>query len=123
MTASKALNGESLEQPRTAAPIPPRLSTEQRAAALEKAAVVRAVRAEVKEDLRSGTLSFRDLLQRADEDDVVSRIKVLSALECLPRIGKVRARRLLVTHRVAESRRLSGLGPNQRAALEQALDD
>lgn len=101
-------------------PTPPSLTPAQRAQALEKAAHVRAVRAAVKAELRAGTLSFPDLLARADTDEVVARIKVLSALESLPKIGKVKARRLMEQHRVAESRRLSGLGPHQRQALEQA---
>ena len=122
MIERSTLGSASVAQPRTGL-VPPQLSAEQRATALEKAAVVRAVRTAVKAELRSGTLSFRGLLERADHDEVVSKIKVLSALECLPGIGKVRARRLLTTHQVAESRRLSGLGPNQRAALEQATGD
>jgi hypothetical protein len=101
-------------------PTPPSLTPEQRAKALERAAHVRAVRAEVKAELRAGTLSFTELLARADADEVVARIKVLSALESLPKIGKVKARRLMEQNRVAESRRLSGLGPHQRQALEQA---
>ncbi len=101
-------------------PTPPLLTPDQRAQALEKAAQVRAVRAEVKAQLRAGSLTFPQLLALADSDEVVARIKVLSALESLPKIGKVKARRLLEQHRVAESRRLSGLGPHQRQALEQA---
>ncbi len=123
MTTPRVVTAGSIAQEGRAGVLPPAMSPEQRKAALEKAALVRTVRAAVKEELRSGTLSFGALLERADKDEIVSRIKVLSALESLPRIGKVRARRLLVTHRVAESRRLSGLGPNQRAALEQAIGD
>jgi hypothetical protein len=101
-------------------PTPPALTPEQRAKALEKAAEVRAVRAAVKAELRAGTLTFAELLVRAESDEVVARIKVLSALESLPKIGKVKARRLMEQHRVAESRRLSGLGTHQRHALERA---
>ena len=101
-------------------PNPPSLTPEQRVQALAKAAQVRAVRAATKAELRSGALTFSQLLARADIDEVVARIKVVSALESLPKIGKVKARRLMEQHRVAESRRLSGLGPHQRRALEDA---
>ncbi len=44
-------------------PTPPQLTPEQRAAALEKAALARRVRAEVKERLKMGVLSLPDLFR------------------------------------------------------------
>jgi hypothetical protein len=96
---------------------PPVLTPEQRAAALEKAAIVRKVRADVKERLKSGSLSLRDLLVLAESTEMLAKLKVLSALESLPGLGKVKARRLLETVGIAESRRLQGLGAKQRAEL------
>jgi hypothetical protein len=98
-------------------PQPPKLTAEQRQAALLKAAEARKVRADVKSRLKLGSMTLAELLQKADEDDIVAKIKVLAVLESLPGIGKVTARRTMETLGIAESRRLSGLGPQQRDAL------
>jgi nucleotidyltransferase/DNA polymerase involved in DNA repair len=101
--------------------IPPQLTAEQRRAALEKAAHARQIRAEIKNQLKMGTLSLEQLLARADEEPMVAKIKALAALESLPGIGKVTARRTMERIGIAESRRLSGLGPQQRKALLEEL--
>ena len=58
-----------------------------------------------------------ELLERAAADETVGKMKVLSVLESLPGLGKVKARRLMETVGISESRRLQGLGANQREAL------
>jgi len=98
-------------------PQPPALTPEQRQAALAKAAKVRRERAEVKERLKLGSLSLAELLDQAESDETVSKMKVLSVLESLPGLGKVKARRLMETVGISESRRLQGLGTNQRESL------
>jgi len=101
-------------------PQPPQLTDEQRAAALVKAAAVRQHRAEAKARLKMGTLTLRELLVLAETDEVLAKLRVLTVLESLPGMGKVKARRLLDQVGIAESRRLSGLGPHQRDELERA---
>ncbi len=101
--------------------IPPKLTDEQRAAALEKAAIARRVRAEVKARLKMGTVTLPELLAQADEDPILAKIKVLAVLESLPGVGKVSARRTMETIGIAESRRLAGLGDRQRAELIEAF--
>jgi hypothetical protein len=98
-------------------PQPPALTPEQRAAALEKAARVRRERAEVKDKLKMGSLSLADLLTEADSNETVGKMKVVSVLESLPGLGKVKARRLMETVGISDSRRLQGLGAKQREAL------
>jgi hypothetical protein len=98
-------------------PQPPALTTEQRQAALEKAAKVRRERAEVKEKLKLGSLSLAELLGQADSDETVGKMKVVSVLESLPGLGKVKARRLMESVGISDSRRLQGLGAKQRAEL------
>ncbi|CAB5032788.1 unannotated protein [freshwater metagenome] len=44
-------------------------------------------------------------------------MRVLTLLESLPALGKVKARRVLEQVGIAESRRVQGLGANQRAEL------
>lgn len=101
---------------------PPQLTPEQRRAALEKAARARQKRAEVKEQLKSGRLTLADLLAQGDADDMVGKLKVVSMLESLPGVGKVRARRLMGELDISESRRLRGLGDNQRQRLLDRFD-
>lgn len=96
---------------------PPQLSEQQRREALGKAAEARRVRAEVKEMLKMGSISFPELLARCDEDHLVGGIKVSSVLESMPGLGKVKAKRMMEQHGIAETRRLRGLGERQRAAL------
>ena len=98
-------------------PQPPALTTEPRQAALEKAAKVRRERAEVKEKLKMGSLTLGELLTQAESDETVGKMKVVSVLESLPGLGKVKARRLMATVGIAETRRLQGLGAKQRADL------
>jgi len=96
---------------------PPQLSEEQRAAALARAAEARRVRAETKELLKTGTLSFAELLERAAENELIAGIKVAALLSSMPGTGKVKAKRLMEKHEIADNRRLRGLGERQRAAL------
>ncbi len=98
-------------------PQPPALTPEQRQAALAKAAKVRRERAEVKEKLKLGSINLSELLSMADANETVGKMKVLSVLESLPGLGKVKARRLMDAVGISESRRLQGLGSNQREAL------
>ena len=98
-------------------PQPPALTPEQRQAALDKAAKVRRERAEVKEKLKMGSVSLSELLKRSEEDETVGKMKVLSVLESLPGLGKVKARRLMETVGISESRRLQGLGVESSARL------
>lgn len=99
---------------------PPTLTDDQRKAALAKAAAARRTRAELKERLKMGSVSLAELLDRAD-DEVVGKTKVLAVLESLPGVGKVKARRLMDECHISESRRLRGLGGQQRAALLAAV--
>ena len=95
----------------------PQLTDEQRRAALAKAAEARRVRAEIKELLKMGTLSLSELLDRSDNEKILAKMKVLSVLEALPKLGKVKARRTMDEVGISESRRLRGLGSQQRAEL------
>jgi hypothetical protein len=98
-------------------PKPPALSADQRQAALEKAAEARRVRADLKERLKMGSVSLGDLFAKADSDDIIGKLKVLALLESLPGIGKVKARRVMEDIGISESRRVRGLGDQQRKAL------
>ncbi len=98
-------------------PAPPLLTDAQRRAALKKAAEARRVRAELKALVKMGSRSIQDVLELSDNNEIISRTKVLAILESMPKIGKVKARRIMQEIGIAESRRLRGLGDQQRAAL------
>jgi len=100
---------------------PPQLNPEQRAAALAKAAEARAARAELKSKLKMGTVSLREALANADTDNVVGKLKVVNLLESLPGVGKVKARKVMDEIGIADTRRVRGLGSQQRQALLDQL--
>jgi len=95
----------------------PQLTEEQRAAALEKAAAARKSRAELKERLKRGGITLKEVLTQADSDDVLGKMKVSALLEAMPGVGKVRAAQIMERLEIAPSRRLRGLGDRQRKAL------
>lgn len=96
----------------------PPLTAEQRADALEKAAAARRARAEVKARLKNGNATIAEIITDADDNEVISKIKVSALLESLPGVGKVRAKQIMERMGINEGRRVRGLGANQRAALE-----
>ncbi|MFC2177335.1 integration host factor, actinobacterial type [Actinomycetota bacterium] len=96
---------------------PPQLTDAQRQAALAKAAEARRARAELKELLRTGSLSLTDVFERAESDQVVASTKVFAVLISLPGFGKIKAKRLMEDLGIAENRRVRGLGDRQRAKL------
>ncbi len=102
-------------------PQPPVLTPEQRQAALAKAAVARRSRAELKEKLKMGSTSLPELFEMAGNDETVGKMKVLSVLESMPGLGKVKARRTLEEVGISETRRVQGLGGNQRKKLLDRL--
>lgn len=100
---------------------PPKMTQAQREAALAKAAEVRRLRAETKELLKMGSISFPELLEKADSDDRYAGMKIASVLPSLPGMGKVKAKRLMEELEIADNRRLRGLGDRQREKLLERL--
>jgi guanylate kinase len=100
---------------------PPSLSSEQRSAASAKAVANRRRRAEVKAHLRSGHLSWHDLIALAHVDEVVAALRVQEALLCLPGVGPQRLHRFMKQANISPTRRLRGLGPHQIASLNEVL--
>jgi hypothetical protein len=97
------------------------LTEEQRTAALAKAAEARRARAELKEKLKMGSLTLKELLDQVEGDDIVGKMKVVAVLESLPGVGKVKARRIMEEIGISDTRRVRGLGDQQRAALLKAF--
>jgi hypothetical protein len=101
-------------------PQPPVLTPEQREQALVKAAAARRARAELKERLKMGSLTLSELLAQSANDHI-GKMKVLAVIEALPGVGKVKARRTMEEIGIADTRRVRGLGEQQRKALLDAF--
>jgi len=106
----------SCNQEDASMPLPPPLTDEQRRQALAKAAVARRKRADLKEQLKSGRTTLRELLERTG-DEIVGKMKVSTVLESLPGVGRVRARKIMERLDISESRRMRGLGAKQKENL------
>jgi transposase len=101
----------------------PPLTPEQRAAALEKAAVARRERAAVKNRLKYAQGSLKEVIADGKENGVVGKMKVSALLESMPGVGRVRARQIMEEVGISESRRVRGLGTNQISALLTRFDE
>src|ERR1700730_14414896 len=102
-------------------PLPPSLSPDERQAALAKAASVRRLRAELKDKLKMGSITLKELLNQSQSDEVVAKMKVVSVLESLPGLGKVKDSRLMEDIGISETRKVQGLGKQQRRRLLEKL--
>jgi hypothetical protein len=100
----------------------PVLTNEQRIAASAKAVEIRTKRAAVRRQLKESQVSFTEVLSVADSDDVVSGMRVVTILESLPGIGKIKASSLMESCDIAMSRRMKGLGSSQAQKLKSALN-
>ena len=100
----------------------PVLTNEQRLAASAKAVIIRTKRAEVRKQLKDSKISFADVLSIAVNDEIVSGMKVVTILESLPGIGKIKSAALMETCDITLSRRMKGLGTTQSKKLRAALN-
>ena len=98
----------------------PTLTPEQRADALKKAAKARQERAKLREEIKSGKLSFAQVMKKS-ADPVVARMRVATLLESLPGFGKAKAAKIMSELEISESRRVQGLGARQREQLLERL--
>ena len=64
-----------------------------------------------------GSITLAELFKLAEKDETVGKMKTVAVLESLPGVGKVKARRTMESIGISESRRLRGLGEQQRKAL------
>ncbi|NLY89568.1 MAG: integration host factor, partial [Firmicutes bacterium] len=69
-----------------------------------------------------GRTTIREVLERAD-DDVIAKMRVVYLLESLPRIGKIRTRKIMNDIGIDETRRIQGLGSRQKQALLERFGD
>jgi hypothetical protein len=99
----------------------PTITPEQRAAALERAVEARRARADYKARIKRGEVDFATVL--SSDDPIVSRMRVYELLTSLPKIGTVKAKKLMDDCRIVENRRVGGLGDHRKKALMAAYDE
>lgn len=98
----------------------PKLSLEEKKKALKKAQEVRSKRAKIRQNLKKGKTTIREVLNNIN-DDVVAKMRVVYLLESLPRIGKVKTKKIMNDIGIDETRRIQGLGNRQKQALLERL--
>ena len=98
----------------------PKLTEADRKKALERAAKARLERAELRQKIKGGKVSFADVMKKSD-DPIVARMKVSTLLESLPGFGKAKAAKIMDELHISDSRRVQGLGARQREQLMQRL--
>ncbi|MCC2592958.1 30S ribosomal protein S13 [Tessaracoccus sp. OS52] len=97
----------------------PQLSPEQLESARSAATAARRARANLKEQVRTGEVSLGAALERAMDDDVLSRVKVVDLLRALPRVGITRSQEIMQSLQIAPNRRIRGLGRHQVERLKE----
>lgn len=98
----------------------PQMTPEQRAAALEKAKIVREKRSAAMADLAAGKIKPKAFMDNSDP--VYAKVKVTSFLKKLPGIGAAKAAQALEVCSIPDNRRLGGLGAKQKEALLAWID-
>lgn len=94
------------------------LTPEQRAAALEKAAVAKAEKKKLLDDLREGRVQVLDLLGEGFKDnDRVQKLQVATMLRAAPGVNPARVKLIMESIGIDEGRKIQGLGVRQHAKL------
>jgi hypothetical protein len=88
--------------------------------ALHRANEVRALRAQLKRDLKAGRVSIGALLR--DPPSYLESAKVFDMLLALPKYGRVKATKLVNGCRVSPSKTFGGLSERQRMELAGRFD-
>lgn len=104
----------------TPAAAPPVMPEVDRFAANQAAVAARRARAALKQKLRSGELSpVRALQDSLLAGTPAASLRVTDFLQTFPAVGEVKALRALSALAISPRKRLGGLGPKQRARLEE----
>lgn len=97
--------------------LPPKISAEERSAALAKAKESRQLRAIAKSKIKSGELSISDVFHQAQSDPVIAKMRVSEMLASINGVGKIRANLIMERLKISPTRRIQGLGKHQVASL------
>ena len=93
----------------------PLRSLDQRMEALRRANEIRVKRAQLKKDLKAGSVQIESVLRKPPA--YVETAKVFDILMAVPKFGRVKAARFLNQCRISQSKTVGGLSDRQRAEL------
>jgi hypothetical protein len=91
----------------------------QRMDALERANEIRTRRAQLKRDLKAGRVTVYDVL--LEPPSFVETAKVFDMLLAVPKYGRVKVNKVLVSCRISPSKTIGGLSQRQRTELVSML--
>lgn len=100
-------------------PTPPKLTPEQRSAALESAKLARRTRSDIKQQIATGKLKVLQVIELASTNEAIAKMRISELLESIPGVGKVRVRAILDRLGISENRRIQGLGVLQLQKLKR----
>lgn len=83
--------------------------------ALRNANRIRTRRAELKRDVKAGRVSFADVV--LDPPEWVETMKVFDLLMEVPKYGRVKVNKTLVSLRISPSKTIGGLSQRQRTEI------
>lgn len=83
--------------------------------ALRRANDIRVRRAQLKKDLKDGTVRIEEVL--SEPPDYVETAKVFDMLMAVPKLGRVKATRFLTQCRISQAKTVGGLSERQRNEL------
>lgn len=93
-----------------------------REAALAASKAARKIRADIVAKVSAGELSPSRVIEFAGEDKAVSRLRPERLARAIPGVGPAKAADFISHAGIASTKRLGGLGKNQKALLSEALD-
>lgn len=100
-------------------PIASGRSTQQRMEALERAHTIRRRRARLKLDVRAARVDVVALL--LETPDWMESMRLYDLLMAMPKVGRVKANRVLRDTGISPSKTLGGLSPRQRSEIVSRL--
>ena len=87
--------------------------------ALEKANIIRIMRAELKRDVRAGRVSVHTYL--LDPPPWLETMKVFELILSIPKYGRVKVNKIFQRYQISPSKTVGGLSDRQRALLVSVL--
>jgi len=93
---------------------------EKKIASLDKARNIRTKRSQIKKALKSGKINLPDILNNYEKYcSYIENMKLIDILASLPKIGIVKAKRILSELNISERKKINGLSPRQVKAFKE----
>lgn len=90
---------------------------EERLANLQKAHATRAARAGIKNNIRAGKFTIKNVVTRHSGDKNYEGLRVRDVIKCIHGIGPEKCKSAMEQLQIAQNRRVGGMTPDQRLRL------